>query len=284
MNIWVRTVAVKDPFRIPVEKNEGIDTIKNKIRAILSSKNLYIPAETKLIFQGRAITNEQDFQSVNDNDHVLFLYSLTAKPKVEAPPHTAVPAQPTTQQIQSMVQDIVSSFMPPPPQLTPAQRLQQEIKRAFPQAEQALNTMIDMGFPSNRANKALLLNSMNPELAMEWLFEHMDDPDIDAPISNAQMDYIMETLGQAIAKQKQNTMAQRVENARKNNKCTFTGTGREYAPQVWFQCYTCGLIDSEGCCDVCARICHAGHKLSEPVTSTGFFCDCGTSPSCKCNK
>jgi uncharacterized UBP type Zn finger protein len=58
-----------------------------------------------------------------------------------------------------MVQDIVSSFMPPPPQLTPAQRLQQEIKRAFPQAEQALNTMIDMGFASNRANKALLLNS-----------------------------------------------------------------------------------------------------------------------------
>lgn len=70
-----------------------------------------------------------------------------------------MPAQPTTQQIQSMVQDIVSSFMPPPPQLTPAQRLQQEIKRAFPQAEQALNTMIDMGFASNRANKALLLNS-----------------------------------------------------------------------------------------------------------------------------
>lgn len=99
MNIWVRTVAVKDPFRIPVEKNEGvrshinelqflkyriinktlfqIDTIKNKIRAILSSKNLYISAETKLIFQGRAITNEQDFQSVNDNDHVLFLYSVS---------------------------------------------------------------------------------------------------------------------------------------------------------------------------------------------------------------
>jgi uncharacterized UBP type Zn finger protein len=57
-----------------------------------------------------------------------------------------------------MVQNIVSSFMPPQ-QLTPAQRIQQEIKRAFPHAEQALNTMIDMGFPSNRANKALLLNS-----------------------------------------------------------------------------------------------------------------------------
>jgi len=69
-----------------------------------------------------------------------------------------VQSQPTTEQIQSMVQDIVSSFMPPAPQLTPAQRLQQEIKRAFPHAEQALNTMIDMGFPANRANKALLLN------------------------------------------------------------------------------------------------------------------------------
>jgi predicted metalloprotease with PDZ domain len=111
---------------------------------------------------------------------------------------------------------------------------------------------------------------MNPELAMEWLFEHMDDPDIDAPISNAQMEYIMETLGQAINAQKQTTLAQRVETARKSNKCTFTATGREYAPQVWYQCYTCGLIDSEGCCDVCARICHAGHKLSEPVTSTGY--------------
>ena len=41
-----------------------------------------------------------------------------------------------------------------------------------------------MGFPTVRCQKALLATgNADAEAAMEWLFAHMDDPDIDAPIA-----------------------------------------------------------------------------------------------------
>jgi ubiquitin carboxyl-terminal hydrolase 5/13 len=40
-----------------------------------------------------------------------------------------------------------------------------------------------MGFPTIRCKKALLANPGNPDAAVQWLFEHMDDPDIDAPLA-----------------------------------------------------------------------------------------------------
>lgn len=43
-----------------------------------------------------------------------------------------------------------------------------------------------MGFPTIRCQKALLATgNSDPEAAMNWLFEHMEDPDIDAPIQPA---------------------------------------------------------------------------------------------------
>ena len=40
-----------------------------------------------------------------------------------------------------------------------------------------------MGFPTVRCQKALLATgNNNAEAAMEWLFGHMEDPDIDDPI------------------------------------------------------------------------------------------------------
>jgi len=47
-----------------------------------------------------------------------------------------------------------------------------------------------MGFAENRARKALLLNRMNTQGAMDWLLEHNDDPDIDAPVSEESMNRI----------------------------------------------------------------------------------------------
>lgn len=48
----------------------------------------------------------------------------------------------------------------------------------------ALAQLEAMGFPLVRCQKALLAtgNSDDPEAAMEWLFAHMEDPDIDDPI------------------------------------------------------------------------------------------------------
>ncbi|TBU25653.1 ubiquitin carboxyl-terminal hydrolase 14 [Dichomitus squalens] len=49
--------------------------------------------------------------------------------------------------------------------------------------EAAMAQLEGMGFPTIRCQKALLATgNADAEAAMEWLFAHMDDPDIDAPI------------------------------------------------------------------------------------------------------
>ncbi|XP_057577542.1 ubiquitin-associated domain-containing protein 1 isoform X2 [Hippopotamus amphibius kiboko] len=48
--------------------------------------------------------------------------------------------------------------------------------------EAALRQLTEMGFPENRAVKALRLNHMSVPQAMEWLIEHAEDPTIDTPL------------------------------------------------------------------------------------------------------
>lgn len=68
-------------------------------------------------------------------------------------------------------------------------------------------------------------------------------------------------------------------------KCTFA-KGSRGTEQKMYHCRTCGLVNELGCCEACAKICHAGHSLI-PVRGTQYFnCDCGAecgkSP-CKCS-
>lgn len=44
--------------------------------------------------------------------------------------------------------------------------------------------------------------------------------------------------------------------------CTYNTTQKNYAEQHWYYCYTCGLTLSEGCCSVCARVCHSVREIS----------------------
>eukprot|EP00762_Andalucia_godoyi_P002409 ANDGO_02828.mRNA.1 putative E3 ubiquitin-protein ligase HERC2 len=60
----------------------------------------------------------------------------------------------------------------------------------------------------------------------------------------------------------------------KISACTYTYTGRNFEPQHWFYCLTCGIRDKEGVCVYCARTCHKGHSLVYAKCSS-FFCDCG---------
>lgn len=66
------------------------------------------------------------------------------------------------------------------------------------------------------------------------------------------------------------------------NLCTFVHTGQQFAPQPYFMCYDCGLVNGQGCCESCARVCHAGHRLSERISSESFFCDCGYARPAQC--
>lgn len=55
--------------------------------------------------------------------------------------------------------------------------------KEFEYNQPALQSLLEMGFPENRAMKALYnTGNSNAEAAMSWLFEHMEDPDIDAPL------------------------------------------------------------------------------------------------------
>lgn len=46
----------------------------------------------------------------------------------------------------------------------------------------AYEQLQEMGFPANRAEKGLrITGNSSAEVAMQWLFEHMDDPDVDDP-------------------------------------------------------------------------------------------------------
>ena len=55
---------------------------------------------------------------------------------------------------------------------------------AFVPNEMALEMLMSMGFPKVRCEKALhATGNQDPEVAATWLFEHMEDPDIDEPLN-----------------------------------------------------------------------------------------------------
>jgi len=58
-----------------------------------------------------------------------------------------------------------------------------ETKPSFTANTDALAQLEGMGFPRNRCEKALhATGNSNADVAMEWLFAHMEDSDIDAPL------------------------------------------------------------------------------------------------------
>ncbi|XP_060191553.1 auxin transport protein BIG isoform X1 [Lycium barbarum] len=77
------------------------------------------------------------------------------------------------------------------------------------------------------------------------------------------------------------------EKALASKVCTFTSSGSNFMEQHWYFCYTCDLTVSKGCCSVCAKVCHRGHRVVYSRSSR-FFCDCGAGgvrgTSCQCLK
>ena len=67
---------------------------------------------------------------------------------------------------------------------------QEEPKLPEVNAEQ-LEQLKDMGFPEERARKALLLTG-DPESALNWLFQHEDDPHADDPLTEEEVIIIFE--------------------------------------------------------------------------------------------
>lgn len=64
--------------------------------------------------------------------------------------------------------------------------------------------------------------------------------------------------------------------------CTFAASEKTYIEQPWYHCETCGLTNSLGCCEICAKTCHKGHKVISMGISERCYCDCGSAGSRKC--
>lgn len=155
----------------------------------------------------------------------------------------------------------------------------------LPVDEVLLKQLTAMGFSEYRARKALLLNRMDVQLAMDWLLNNAESPTVDAPLTYAELQQIALQFQRAQQLCKFNSIFlllifvdtkpdPRVLEAVKQNICTFSVTGPKFSYQKWYSCFTCNLSGNKGCCETCANICHKGHALSGPRSSS-FFCDCG---------
>jgi len=75
--------------------------------------------------------------------------------------------------------------------------------------------------------------------------------------------------------QRQLATVNRIVVCKSAGKCTSAISGpTSYLRQVYFRCYTCHLDENQGCCEICASICHSGHDLSQRIVGE-FYCDCG---------
>lgn len=162
---------------------------------------------------------------------------------------------------------------------TPVPRVPNPAEMAIAELNQLISPALiapltDMGFSESRSLKALLINLLNTELAVQWLIEHSDDPDIDDPLPEAVLASIA-TAVQAHRRATDGTMNRQVEQAISQQICTFTLSERSYVSQNYYECRTCNLSGTQGICQSCVAVCHVGHDIEGPRPSSSFFCDCG---------
>lgn len=66
-----------------------------------------------------------------------------------------------------------------------------------------------------------------------------------------------------------------------NKLCTFTLTQKEFVNQHWYHCHTCNMVDRNGICTICAKVCHKDHDISYAKFGA-FFCDCAGRENSTC--
>ncbi|KAI5807462.1 hypothetical protein DFH27DRAFT_594209 [Peziza echinospora] len=77
----------------------------------------------------------------------------------------------------------VSKGLQPDEEELPKDALEVKPKQSFNPDADSMLSLQEMGFPANRCIKALYhTGNSNSEDAMNWLFSHMEDPDIDEPL------------------------------------------------------------------------------------------------------
>jgi hypothetical protein len=104
---------------------------------------------------------------------------------------------------------------------------------------------------------------------------HMDCASMDMDEDAASIDDDEEMIRESEGLLDEQEVSPEEEERRLASKvCSYTKTSNTFSEQHWYHCWTCGLTLQEGCCAVCAKVCHRGHDITYSRYSR-FFCDCG---------
>lgn len=186
-SLYHRILMVRTGKVLSEEKTVFEEEIQNNDELLLLKKRM--PAmnfDTK----DRTASQKDDSKKVPTEDIINKLTSTLPNPQ----PAKALEQPAITVDFQTELRKILISLIEAAQKIL---ELNSEASKIFKQAEEMLNEptqteqeidaaalkkLCDMGFPQNRAKKALLLNSMSVTSAMEWLIQHESDPDIDKPL------------------------------------------------------------------------------------------------------
>ncbi|XP_052673264.1 ubiquitin-associated domain-containing protein 1-like isoform X1 [Crassostrea angulata] len=186
-SLYHRILMVRTGKVLSEERTVFEEEIQNNDELLLLKKRM--PAmnfDTK----DRTASQKDDSKKVPTEDIINKLTSTLPNPQ----PAKALEQPAITVDFQTELRKILISLIEAAQKIL---ELNSEASKIFKQAEEMLNEptqteqeidaaalkkLCDMGFPQNRAKKALLLNSMSVTSAMEWLIQHESDPDIDEPL------------------------------------------------------------------------------------------------------
>ncbi|XP_061163795.1 ubiquitin-associated domain-containing protein 1-like isoform X2 [Saccostrea echinata] len=185
-SLYHRILLVRTGKVLSEEKTVFEEGIQNNDELLLLKKRL--PAmnfDTK----DRTSNQKDDSKKIPTEDIINKLTSTLPKSQiVKTPEQSSV-----TVDFQTELRKILISLIEASQKIL---SLNPEASKIFTQAEEmlkepvqeqeidatALKQLCDMGFPENRAKKALLLNDMSVMSSMEWLIQHESDVDVDEPL------------------------------------------------------------------------------------------------------
>jgi hypothetical protein len=309
MKILVSSVSIGQ-FEVNCAPNTKVEKLKEEIVQLVNRKGVELPKENNLIYKGKLLDSSKTIteSGIADSDPILLLYNLKLAVKlVQAEPEISIIEKVEIQPEEPIKEEKIekpepAQVMPahePIPELVEANFSPEQLERIAMVASQIdwnefpmpnpedLERLMETGFSKWRCQKALLLNQFDPEAALDWLCSNIEDPTIDDPISTLKLAQIIMEVSRHVDGPQVQNQSEQIAEAVRNNKCTYTVTGKNFVQQKWYFCYTCGFVDSEGVCEGCANVCHKGHSLSAVrgvEYGSGFFCDCGSGDSCICNK
>ncbi|XP_056009597.1 ubiquitin-associated domain-containing protein 1-like isoform X4 [Ostrea edulis] len=184
-SLYHRIVSVRTGKVLSEEKTVFEEGIQNNDELLLLKKRM--PA---MNFDTKDRTsNKDDSKKVPTEDIITKLTSTLPKAQTAK----TVEQSSITVDFQTELRKILISLIEASQKIL---GLNPEASKIFNQAEEmlkepvpeqeidttALKQLCDMGFPENRARKALLLNDMSVMSSMEWLIQHEADTDIDEPL------------------------------------------------------------------------------------------------------